>query len=415
VLAIFSTTWAARGSRPPGAERPLAIAAAAAAAASLVLLAARGVLASRRVWVAERVRVERCREAKFRFLLDPSLWSRRGDESSERVGQFRQDAATIASAGPEAAAAWGESDAIPTARTIPVGSGIDPHTVHTLMDYYQARRIDPQLARLGREGEGVRGGNPFPPPAGVLAACVSFVLAGAVLALLPSTRAGVLVSLAPWAAEGLDWFAGMADSNVREYTTAANGPEELTAHLVRVAADIRANPVSHVSTLSPEMPEVDRRIVADAGIRALLAENYAEALRESADGWIDDALAFCAPWGFDLADIRVPVLLWHGQNDVFSPVAHTRWLADQIPGANLSIRPNAAHFAAIVVMPDVLSWLIKAALGRLGLKVAVLQPPVPEREDVRVLDAEHLPQAPDHPVAERLRFFAAALRPQHDG
>ena len=32
------------------------------------------------------------------------------------------------------------------------------------------------------------------------------------------TRAGVLVSLAPWAAEGLDWFAGMADSNVREYT-----------------------------------------------------------------------------------------------------------------------------------------------------------------------------------------------------
>ena len=39
-------------------------------------------------------------------------------------------------------------------------------------------------------------------------------------ALLPErmTRAGVLVSLAPWAAEGLDWYAGMADSNVREYT-----------------------------------------------------------------------------------------------------------------------------------------------------------------------------------------------------
>lgn len=182
-------------------------------------------------------------------------------------------------------------------------------------------------------------------------------------ALLPGrvTRAGVLVSLAPWAAEGLDWFAGMTDSNVREYTTAANEPHVLTAHLGRVAAEIRANPVSHVSALSLEMPEVDRRIVADAGIRALLAENYAEALRESADGWIDDALAFCAPWGFDLADIRVPVLLWHGQNDVFSPVAHTRWLADQIPDANLSIKPGAAHFAAIVVMPDVLSWLIKAA------------------------------------------------------
>ena len=182
-------------------------------------------------------------------------------------------------------------------------------------------------------------------------------------ALLPErvTRAGVLVSLAPWAAEGLDWFAGMADSNVREYTTAATDPEVLTSSLVQAAARIRANPASHVAALGPEMPESDRRIVSDAGIRALLAQNFAEALRGSADGWIDDALAFCSPWGFDLADIAVPVLLWHGQEDVFSPVAHTRWLAAQIPSAVMSIRPATAHFGALEVVPDVLSWLIRAA------------------------------------------------------
>jgi pimeloyl-ACP methyl ester carboxylesterase len=183
-------------------------------------------------------------------------------------------------------------------------------------------------------------------------------------ALLPGrvTRAGVLVSLAPWAAEGLDWFAGMADSNVREYTAAATAPEALTAHLVQAAARIRADPASHVNTLNPEMPEADRRIVADVGIRALLAQNFAEALRDSAAGWIDDALAFCAPWGFNLADIKVPVLLWHGQNDVFSPASHARWLADQIPGAIMSIRPDTAHFGALEVVPDVLSWLIRQAL-----------------------------------------------------
>jgi pimeloyl-ACP methyl ester carboxylesterase len=181
-------------------------------------------------------------------------------------------------------------------------------------------------------------------------------------ALLPErvTRAGVLVSLAPWAAEGLDWFAGMADSNVREYTAAAFAPEALTAHLVQTAAKIRADPASHVSTLSPEMPAADRRIVADVGIRALLAQNFAEALRDSAAGWIDDALAFCAPWGFNLSDIKVPVLLWHGQNDVFSPVAHARWLADQIPDAIMAIRQDSAHFGALEVVPDVLSWLIRS-------------------------------------------------------
>lgn len=173
------------------------------------------------------------------------------------------------------------------------------------------------------------------------------------------TRAAALVSLAPWGAAGLDWFAGMADSNVREYTAAATDPEVLTVRLMQAADEIRANPASHVATLGLEMTDADRRVVSDAGIRALLAENYAEALRGSADGWIDDALAFRSPWGFDLADIQVPVLLWHGQDDVFSPVAHARWLADQIPNAIMSIRPASAHFDAITVMPDVLSWLIR--------------------------------------------------------
>jgi len=174
------------------------------------------------------------------------------------------------------------------------------------------------------------------------------------------TRAAVLVSLAPPDAEGLDWFAGMADSNVREYTSAATDPEAMRARLTQAAARIRADPVSHVSTLAPEMPEADRRVMADVGIRTLIMQAHAEALRdESNAGWIDDVLAFRSPWGFDLADIVVPVLLWHGQDDVFSPVAHTLWLAKQLPTAILSIRPDTAHFGAIEAIPDVLSWLTR--------------------------------------------------------
>ena len=180
-------------------------------------------------------------------------------------------------------------------------------------------------------------------------------------ALLPGrvTRAGALVSLAPREAEGLDWFAGMAESNIREFTAAASKPEVLIATLGRVANEIKADPASHVSTLRLEMPEADRRVVADIGIRRLLAKNFAEALRDSAAGWIDDNLAFCKPWGFSLSDIEVPVLLWHGENDVFSPISHTRWLAGHIPGAELWVGSDAAHFSALEVVPDVLSWLIR--------------------------------------------------------
>jgi pimeloyl-ACP methyl ester carboxylesterase len=178
-------------------------------------------------------------------------------------------------------------------------------------------------------------------------------------ALLPKrvTRAAALVSLAPWQAQGLDWFAGMADSNVDAYTVAASDPEALITRLVQAAAMIMADPASHIAVLTPEMPEADRRIVADKNIRALLVQNFFEGLRISAGGWIDDVLAFCSPWGFDVSDIRVPVYLWHGARDVFSPVAHSQWLAERIPGATTKLPPDRAHFGALEMVPSVLSWL----------------------------------------------------------
>jgi len=181
----------------------------------------------------------------------------------------------------------------------------------------------------------------------------------AVAALLPerTTRAAVLVGLAPFGADGLDWFAGMSLDNVREYTAASHSAARLSERLVPHAESIRADPRLLLAHLDPDMPESDRQVVTNTNIRAMLLLNYLEALRESPAGWIDDALALCAPWGFDPADISVPVLLWHGEQDVFVPADHTRWLADRIPGARAVVHPAAAHFGALPILPDILSWL----------------------------------------------------------
>jgi pimeloyl-ACP methyl ester carboxylesterase len=178
-------------------------------------------------------------------------------------------------------------------------------------------------------------------------------------ALLPerTTKAAVLVGLAPHGAEGLDWFDGMAKSNVMEYTAAAAGLEHISARLKLAAETIRADPASLIATLQAELPDSDRRVVADRGIRSMLVNNYAEGLRRSAYGWIDDALAFCSPWGFEPEAVAVPVLLWHGESDVFSPVSHAKWLASRIPGATVIVQAGAAHFGALDVLPDILRWL----------------------------------------------------------
>jgi pimeloyl-ACP methyl ester carboxylesterase len=177
-------------------------------------------------------------------------------------------------------------------------------------------------------------------------------------ALLPerTARVGALVGLAPQDAADLDWFDGMTDANVHAYVNAAAGRHRLTATLGRRSLTIRADPAASVAEMRSGLPESDRRIFADAGIQAMLERNFAEGLRSSADGWVDDVMAFSTGWGFELSGIDAPVFLWHGEEDIFAPVEHTRWLGRHIPGARVEVERGAAHFGALRVMTRIIGW-----------------------------------------------------------
>ncbi|WP_327010403.1 alpha/beta hydrolase [Dactylosporangium sp. NBC_01737] len=173
-------------------------------------------------------------------------------------------------------------------------------------------------------------------------------------------RAAVLVGVAPANADDLDWYAGMTDANVREYSTADADWHKLVERVRLQAARVRRDPVSLVKSLQQQMTDPDLRVVDDIAIQRLLAETYAEALRPGPYGWIDDIYALRSDWGFNLADIRQPVLLWHGADDNFSPVSHARWLAARIPNAKIRIETETAHFGAVEVLPEILTWLTAA-------------------------------------------------------
>jgi pimeloyl-ACP methyl ester carboxylesterase len=178
-------------------------------------------------------------------------------------------------------------------------------------------------------------------------------------ALLPErvTRAAVLVGLAPSDADNLHWNGGMATANVEEYAAAKDDYETLIESLSSRADDVRVDPDSMVRFLHPQMAESDQQMVSDVTMRRLFTETYREALRNGPEGWVDDALAFRQPWGFDLGSVVAPVLLWHGAQDTFSPVSHSYWLKSKLRHARLEVQPNAAHFEALKVLPDILSWL----------------------------------------------------------
>jgi pimeloyl-ACP methyl ester carboxylesterase len=75
---------------------------------------------------------------------------------------------------------------------------------------------------------------------------------------------------------------------------------------------------------------------ARAALRAAVAGGSA--------GLVEDYLLSCRPWGFDPADIRVPVELWHGVRDRIVPVEHAWQLAAALPACRASFSPDDGHF-----------------------------------------------------------------------
>jgi len=172
-----------------------------------------------------------------------------------------------------------------------------------------------------------------------------------------------LSSLAPYDAQDLDWFDGMTESNQRAYHDVANNPAALIATLNQHAGQVRNNSQGLLNVLWPELVGSDKKVIGDIALRRIIARTHAEALRESTAGWEDDVLALGRSWGFSLSDIAVPVLLWHGGDDVFFPLSHTKWLAKRIESAEVVLRPDFAHFGAVEILPEILTWVLGKATG----------------------------------------------------
>jgi pimeloyl-ACP methyl ester carboxylesterase len=172
------------------------------------------------------------------------------------------------------------------------------------------------------------------------------------------TRVAVLVGLAETTHDPEPvsrWSKQMTGFNRHAYLAAERGTKAVMARLD--AERFRHDPALLIRELYAELTESDRGVLDDMGIRRLLINSWAEGIRRSADGWIDDLLAFVTPWGFDQSEITTPTLVWHGAEDRFSPVSHARTLGERIPGCQVVIQPGRGHFAAFKVMPDVISLL----------------------------------------------------------
>jgi pimeloyl-ACP methyl ester carboxylesterase len=57
-------------------------------------------------------------------------------------------------------------------------------------------------------------------------------------------------------------------------------------------------------------------------------------------------------WGFDLASIRAPAYVHHGEADTTVPPGHARQFALAIPGARLRLHEGHGHFSLLADAAD---------------------------------------------------------------
>ena len=171
----------------------------------------------------------------------------------------------------------------------------------------------------------------------------------ATAALLPERCAGALclAGIAPYGASGLDYLAGMGEDNIAEFGAALAGPSELEAFLTEAAAGLASVTGAEVNdAMSSLLPDVDK-----AHLTGEEAEHLAAELRWSVAmgiwGWFDDDVAFVEPWGFDLADITVPVQVWQGTEDLMVPFAHGQWLAANVPSVEARLADGEGHLSMV--------------------------------------------------------------------
>lgn len=95
-----------------------------------------------------------------------------------------------------------------------------------------------------------------------------------------------------------------------------------------IAADVQGM----IEVMATILPEVDRQTMTqNSGMGKYMVDSIREGLRISVDGWVDDDLAFIKPWGFELDEIKVPILVYQGSEDKMVPYAHGQWLAKHLP------------------------------------------------------------------------------------
>jgi pimeloyl-ACP methyl ester carboxylesterase len=152
----------------------------------------------------------------------------------------------------------------------------------------------------------------------------------------------VVSGMAPFGAEGLEWFEGFGPGGTAQLRAAAAGRAALEKHLAESDDDPGFTPEDEAAL---------------EGEWSWLIDVVRPALSGGMEGFIEDDLASVDAWGFDPAEVAAPALFVHGGRDRVVPCSHGEWLARRVPSAELWLRPGDGHISILNQGAAAMGWL----------------------------------------------------------
>jgi pimeloyl-ACP methyl ester carboxylesterase len=208
----------------------------------------------------------------------------------------------------------------------------DPHPARRIVDWADDVSVLADALGLRRFAVlGSSGGTPYATVCG---------------ALLPRDRVpviGLVGAIGPLDAP--DGATAMTGALKMMFSLARSAPPLLRAllafnlHMMRAGGE-RAN-----QKMAAWAPEPDRTLLQQPAVAEAFKACFEESCRQGTRGAVLDLGLIARPWGFRLSDVRVPVLLWHGEKDHNVLVAHGRYLAAALPECHATFYPEDGHLS----------------------------------------------------------------------
>jgi pimeloyl-ACP methyl ester carboxylesterase len=146
-------------------------------------------------------------------------------------------------------------------------------------------------------------------------------------------------------------LSGMTPGAAAQFHLAAHHPDLLEAALAG-------------GRLAPAVPEHElATLEAIPGLTEMVMEDLAAVTGHGWAGVVADDLALAGPWEFPLAEITVPLMLWHGDLDTLVPFGHSEYVASQVPGAEVHRCAGQGHFAMFGHQEEILTRLTRRAFS----------------------------------------------------